>query len=257
MILRRRASLGTVHLDGVDDSIVIRGIDPGVPKENITAVDKMGGAGQRVTGSHWQTLEASVTYAIDIPKRQMTRRREVFDAVNAWAAKKGWLRMTEMPGRKMYADKVILPGSGDLWDWTAEYTIVFRAYNVPFWQDNEAARFESRTAAEGSVTAEVGGTARSVLDITFENKSGKVINNFWVEANGNRITLTGLNLGGSEKLTISHRTDGLLQMKAGSRNVYTKYTGADDLYVEPGNVAVTFKADRAGILTASSTGRWL
>lgn len=257
MILSKRVALGGVQLDELHDAIVIRSIDPGVPKESISAVSRMGGWGQRMTGQHWDTLEVSVTYAIDIPKREMILRRQVFEAVTAWALKKGWLTVNWMEGRRFYVDKVIIPGSGDLWNWTDEYTIVFRAYNVPFWQDELPANAVSNTAAGGRVWIQVGGNMPTVLDATFQNRSGMTINNLWVQAAGQRITLANLGLGGSSALTISHGTDGLLQIKIGSTSVYSKYTGADDLIVNPGNTAVDYSADRAGTLTVQSYGRWV
>ena len=257
MILSKRVALGGVQRDELHDAIVIRSIDPGVPKESISAVSRMGGWGQRMTGQHWDTLEVSVTYAIDVPKHNLAVRRQIFDAVNTWALRKGWLTVNWMEGRRFWVDKVIIPGSGDLWGWTDEYTIVFRAYNVPFWQDELPAQVASGTAASGRVWIQVGGNMPTVLDATFQNRSGMTINNFWVQANGQRITLSSLGLGGSATLTISHGTDGLLKIRIGSTSVYQKYTGADDLIVSPGSVAVDFGADRAGQLIVQSYGRWV
>lgn len=257
MILSRRVALGGVQLDELHDAIVIRSVDPGVPHEEVTAENRMGGWGQRMTGQHWETLEVSVTYAINIPKRELSLRRQIFDAVNNWALKKGWLTVNWMEGRRFYVDKVIIPGSGDLWNWTDEYTIVFRAYNVPFWQDELPATAVSDTAASGRVWIPVGGNMPTVLDATFLNRSGMTINNLWIQANGNRITLSSLGLGGSSSLTVSHGTDGLLKIKIGETSVYQKYTGADDLIVNPGSVAVDYGADRAGTLTVQSYGRWV
>ena len=257
MILTKRVALGGQQLDELHDAIVIRSIDPGVPLENISAVDRMGGSGQRITGSHWQTLDVSVTYAIDIPKRQMTERRAVFDLVNTWANRKGWLTVNWLDNRRMYVDKTILPGSGDLWEWTNEFTIVFRAYNVPFWTDEVPAQVAGGIAASGRVVIPVGGNTESVLDVSFRNRSNMTINNFWVQANGNRITLAGLGLGGSATLNIHHGTDGLLRIEVDGNSVYEKYSGADDLYVNPGSMAVDYAADRAGTLTATNYGRWI
>ena len=257
MVLSRRCSLGEKNLDKVHDSIVIQAVDPGVSKETVSAVDRMGGFGQRVTGQHWQTLEASVTFGIDLPKSAIEERREVFEAVKKWALRKGWLRMSEMPERRMYVDKVILPGSGDLREWTNSYTIGFRAYGVPFWQDENVQSAKSAVTSGGRVTVNVAGNTTSTLDVTFENRSGKTIDNFWVQAEGRRITLSGLNLGGSGTLSITHGTDGLMKIRIGSTSVYSKYTGADDLYVNPGDTPVDFDADRAGILTVTSCGRWI
>lgn len=257
MILSKRVALGGQQLDELHDAIVIRSIDPGVPNESISAVDRMGGAGSRITGDHFSTIDVSVTYAIDIPKRRMAERRAVFDLVNTWAMNTGWLVTNERPGKKIYIDKAVLPSAGDLWNWTSEYTLVFRAYNVPFWQNEQAALVASGTASSGSVWLQVDGNLDTVVDVTFENRSGMTINNFWVQVSGNRITLSSLGLGGSETLRIHHGTDGLLRIQIGSRSVYDRYTGADDLYTSPGARQVSFGADRAGILTAQCAGRWV
>lgn len=256
MILSRRVSLGGVQLDEIHESVVIQSMDPGVAHENVSAVNRMGGVGQRMTGQHWETLEAKVSYAIDIAKENITDRRAVFDAVNAWAKKKGWLRMNSMPGRMMYVDKVVLPSAGDLRKWTEEFPLTFRAYNVPFWQDETATQVTGNTAAGGTVVLDVPGMERTVLDAVFQNQSGKEVTRLTVTAGNYAITLTGLNLSGNGRLEISHGTDGLLQITADGTSVYSKYTGADDLYADPGSVNVSWTADRAGILTVSCRGRY-
>jgi len=257
MILSKRVALGDVQLDELHEAIVIRSINPGVPHENITAVSRMGGSGQRVTGQHWESLDVTVTYAIDIPKREMSLRRQIFDTVNAWAARRGWLTVNQMQNRKMYVDKVIFPSGGDMWDWLSEYTLTFRSYNVPFWQDITPAQAVSGITNNGSISLAVPGILTTTMDAYFENKSGMTINNFRITAGGNEIRLSSLGLGGTETLAINHGGDGLLQIKIGSRSVYHKYTGNDDLYVNPGPVGVSFSAERAGILTAYAWGRYV
>ena len=257
MILNRRAALGNAQLDELDERIVIRSIDPGVPKENIQAVSRMGGFGQRVTGQHWETLDASVNWAINEPKRELSERRRLFDLVNAWALRKGWLTMTGMDGRRLYVDKVILPGSGDLWNWTAEFTTTFRAYNVPFWQDETPATVTNGNITSGRMTIGVPGMVETVLDAEMKNISGMTIPNISISTGGRTITLNGVNLAGNATLTISHGTDGLLRITAGGVSVLDKRTGADDLNVEPGNNIVTIAAERAGSLTVRNWGRWI
>ena len=66
MILSKRVALGGVQLDEIHESIVIRSIDPGVPDETVQTTSRMGGAGQRITGSHWETLEVAVNFAINV-----------------------------------------------------------------------------------------------------------------------------------------------------------------------------------------------
>ena len=257
MILNRRAALGTAQLDELDSRIVIRAIDPGVPKENIQAVSRMGGSGQRVTAQHWDTLDAEVTWAIDVPKKELAERRRIFDLVNAWALQKGWLTLSEMPDRQMYVDKVIVPGSGDLWNWTGEYTTIFRAYNVPFWQGATPVAVANPSITSGTIRITIPGNVESVLDITAKNISGSAISNIAFSAAGRTITLNGVNLAAGATLEISHGTDGLLRITAAGTSKYSLKTGADDLIVSPGAVNVGVSSGGALQVTVRCTGRYI
>lgn len=253
MILTRRVALNGTQLDQIDQSIVIRSIDPGTPKETVQSVSKMGGFGQRITGRHWETIDVSVTYAIDIPKKRIADRRDVFDAVNAWAQVGGWLTVNYMAGRRLYADSVIVPSSEDLWNWTEEFTIIFRAYAVPFWQS------DTQTTSTSS-TITVPGTAPTVCDAEIENDSGSTIDALSVQVGRSAMSFSDLGLADGETLVISHAADGTLSIRIRNGSAYRsamdKRTGgsADDLYVNPGSNLITVSD---GAHTVSCYGRWL
>lgn len=260
MILSKRVALGGVQLDELHERIVVQSVDPGAPEENISTATPMGRWGERITGAHWTPLEVKITYGIDVSKDPdiggMELRREIFDLVNTWARKAGWLTYNAMPNKRVYIDKVVLPSAGDLWNWTESFDIILRAYNVPFWQDESAQQVTSAMITNGNMIVPVGGNMTTVLDAEFKNISGKTINNFYIAAGGNSLTLSSLGLGGTSTLLIHHGTDGMLRITAGGASAYSKRTGSDDLYVEPGNVNVTIRADRAGALTLRSFGRY-
>ena len=258
MILSKRVALGGVQLDEIHERIVVRRIDAGVPHENLQAVNRMGGAGQRLTGQHWESKDVTVGFAIDLPKEAFELRRQIWDRVISWALGKGWLTCNEAPGKRMYVDKVVLPGIGDLWEWTNEYTLTFRAYAVPFWQDETAAQVVSNNITSGRLWMDVPGHFRTVADVQLKNISGMTIPNLSVNAGGNAITLNGVNLTASETLTFSHGTDGYLRITAGSRNVYGYRTAgsADDLYLDPGSRAIDVSATRAVKATVAAFGRY-
>ena len=69
MILSRRVALGGVQLDEIHERIVIRSVDTSVPHEDVQAVNRMGGWGQRMTGNHWETLEVTVNAASTCRRR--------------------------------------------------------------------------------------------------------------------------------------------------------------------------------------------
>lgn len=262
MKLKRRIALGTSQLDEVDDSIVIRSINPGVPHESVSTVNLMGGSGQRVTAQHWEYLEVSVTYAINIPKEQLAERREVFDAANEWALGKGWLSINYMTGKRMWVDKVVIPGSGDLFEWNAEFTITFRAYAVPFWQDDTATEEEIAVADEGSGTIEVPGMQETVCEAEITNESGSTINTLSITVGNCSMSFTNLGLDDDERLVIGHGTDGILYIRIYTgdvlyRSAMAKRTGGnDELYVMPGENDITITGGDVSAVV-SCCGRYL
>ena len=263
MILSRRVKLNDVQLDQLGEEygfpIVIQRVDPGTTKENITAVDLMAGVGQRVTGSHFQTIDVQVTYGINIPKENLTARRAVFDLVNAWAVNGGWLMISEIPDRRVYIDKVILPSAQELRDWTAEFTITFRAYAVPFWQDAKPTQATRYGASQGSLQLQVNGNTDTVYNVKWTNISGASINSLRIYENGGS-SINIMNfppIGGSASIDITHTSKGLISVKSGSTDLYSYMTGDDDLFIRPGLHTIGFACPRAGRIELTAYGRYL
>lgn len=237
MRLARRIALNDSQLDEVNQSIVIRRIETGTPRRTVKAVNRMGRFGQRILTRHTETLECVVSFAIDRPKRDQAGRRSVLDAVNTWAVGGGWVTCTERPDRRMWADEVILPEPGDLWDWTGEYTITFRAYSVPYWQRiTPITQTEQNVSGRRTIVMPIGGNMPTVVNANITNNGSDTVNSFSIKAGGNTISLSEIGLEAQETLEISHRTDGLMQIKKGNTSLYDKRSAqsADDLVVEPG-----------------------
>ena len=259
MILSKRAALNGQQLDELHERIVIRSIDAGVPHEEVEAENIMNIFGQRIASQHWESLEVAVTYAIDVPKREMALRRQIFEAVNRWAGQKGWLTVNWMTDRRMWVDKVVYPSAGDMWNWTNEYTIVFRAYGLPFWQAITPSQINIPATAGGTWTIDVQGNVPSPVDVDFRNVSGMNIPYFSIRVGYSLLVFNNLGLGGGETLQITHGTSGLLSAKIGSRSVYDKLDpqSTDRLIADPGIMVVQMNATRAGNLNVRNYGGYV
>lgn len=256
MILSHRAALNGVELDSLDNRILIQGIEEAAGKEQISAVSLFGGAGQRITNQRRDTLDVTVRFSIRIKKNDMEAREEVFEKVSAWAAGGGWLTINYKPDRRLKVVCAQFAPAGDMWNWANSYSIVFRAYSIPYWQQATP----NKLMASGSTFNRqfgVAGSAQTVLDIEYKCNGG-TCTTFKVVAGRSTIELTGLALTSGQTLAIKHTEDGLLQITAGGRSVLDKRTAAssDDLYVSPGAVTVYIYAQQAGTVTISCAGRY-
>lgn len=258
MILSRRIALNGVQLDELYERIVIREISFGEVKETVSATGLMGGFGQRITGEHYETLEVTVSFAIMVPAKDMITRRRIYEEVCRWAMQKGWLTVNFMPERRLYVDKTQISGAGDLRSWDGEYSITFKAYSVPFWQDCVPVSVSKTSVSSSSFNMMIPGQFRTVADAEFTNTSGSAVTTFSLTVDGNTIVLTGLTLANNKKLSIYHEDNGILRIKADGTSVYDKRTGAsaDDLYASPGVAAVSMTAGGAGTLKVSVRGRY-
>lgn len=268
MKLTRRVALNGKQLDTVDDRIVISSVEPADGRENISAVDAASGYGQRVTGNRRSTLDMVVKFRIlehGHTKNGLQGRAEVLEKVNAWAADGGVLTVNYKPERRLNVILAQAPGEGSLWDYTKEFTITFRAYAIPYWeQENANSIVIGGSAATGSGTAVIDGSAKTQVNAQLYNNSGKEINTATVKVGSNTMEFSALALAGGETLVIDHTSNGLVRIRI--RNTVGGYrsamaarstSSANDFMVSPGNTACSFTAQRACRLTVSWRARYL
>ena len=266
MQMRHRVALDGVQLDGVDGRILISRIEEADGKEDISTVTLYGGSGSRVTSVHRGSLDVTVKFRIKLKKRDMAEREEVIEKVNAWAYAGGWLTVNYKADRRIRVFRAQAAGVGDPWDWTREYSIVFRACGVPYWQKESADSVMRTGVSSASLTLGVSGSEKSALDVEFQNTSGGTVNTFTVATGLSTVAFSSLGLANGETLVIDRSDNGkmcLLRLRirgsGGSwRSVMDKRTtGSDnDLWIAPGESRVTMSAGGSGKLTVSCHGRY-
>ena len=266
MILAHRIALNGVQLDELDDRINIKAIEEGAGKESIGTASTAGGAGQRITNRRRETLDVAVKFSMLITDDDTAARSALLEKINAWAVGGGWMTIGYKSNRRLYVVCAQAPGAGDQYEWTSVYTVTFRAYAMPYWEEENAVSGSTAVASSGSVTINVNGSAETDADILLENKSGMTINTVTVNAAGQQMRFGSLGLGGGESLQITHEIIGgqrLMQIyiRSGNnrRSALAKRTAdsEDDLYVQPGARAFSFSADRACKMTVSVRGRFV
>lgn len=266
MQMKRRVALNGVWLDEVDSRIVISGVEPADGRENITAVDAAAGYGQRITGSRRSTAEMIVKFRIlehGHSESGLQARAEVLEKVNAWAAAGGYLTVNYKPDRRLGVVLAQAPGEGSLWDYTKEFTITFRAYAVPYWEQETAKSVSfGGAASSGAGTVQADGSVKTQADVEVRNTSGMTINNVSITVGGNNMTFSGLGLGGSEALVIDH-VNGLVRIRIRNGSSYRSamamrsMDSADDFRLSPGSSRASFSAQRACAMTVSWRARYL
>ena len=263
MILTRRVALNGIWLDELDERIVVTGIKPADADENISTTDAAAGYGSRITGRGRTMLDVIVTFKLMINGRYgdgMLQASQLLERVNAWASNGGILTAAHKPDRRISVILAQAPGEDDLFQFgKKEYQITFRAYGVPYWEQETVRSVTfGGGSASGSNAIMVDGSAPTQVDVSLTNTSGMTINNATITVGGNTMYFENLGLGGGETLTIGH-SDGLIRIRIGSRSAMQMRTdsSANDFRVNPGGNGVWFSAQRACRMTVSWRGRYL
>jgi len=266
MRLNRRVSLEGVHLDSLDSRILITGVEESAGRDNVNGISYGFGDGQRVTGQRRDTLDVTVKFTLAVKPGDMTERSDVLEKICAWAVNGGILKTSARGSdRRLRVLCAQLPAGGDKYKFDSEYTIVFRAFTVPYWQNDKALEVSpKKEGASRTVSMDVPGTVPTPAAITITNKSGAKINTITVTAGSSVMTFAGLGLAADEKLVIDHVNSGkefyLRIRKGGSTMVsamaYRSTDSANDLWCGPGHVSFSVIAQRAVTYTVSVRGRF-
>lgn len=273
MILSRRVALDGRQMDQIDERVVIRGIEFGAGRDQVSAEALYGGTGSRVTSRHRDSLDITVRFALRLKRGDENARARLLEQVNGWAGDGGWLTTNLKADRKIRVICVSLPGDGEIRNWTQEYAIVFRAFGVPWWQE-ETGTSVSVSGGNATLTAYlvVNGYVPAPIDIEYRNAGNGAVTDLTVGIGPDtshpesRIILTGLGLAVGETLVIDHPDEGdkswlriRIRSTAGVyRSALDKRTGAssDDLQAGPGRKTVWITKTYSGTLTAACHGRF-
>ena len=259
MILKRRVALGGVQLDSLDNRIIIKSIDEAAGKESISAVSLGAGNGQRITAKRRDTLDVTVKFALKIKNDDMAARSTLLDTVNAWARPGGWLTVGHRSGKRLNVILAQAPGGGDICAWSNEFSMTFRAYAQPYWEDATATTVTLSQDDEGTGSITVPGSAETVAEVSIQNKSGSSISTVAVTVNGCGMAFSGLSMANNDVLVIDHLQTGrtyALRAMVGISSVLANKTGADEFILKPGENDISYSAGGDVIVTVSARGRY-
>lgn len=256
MILRHRAALNGVQLETLDPRILVTGISELAPSMNVNTTPRWG-MGTNLTKNVPASLDVQVKFSIRIKKQDQAGRAEVFSMVNGWAAGGGYLTVSHREGKRIRVSCNGITAFDDPVKWTTEYTITFRAYEAPYWED---AREWSDTFTGSSIAARViaRGNLPTVADMYIRNDGSSSISSLTITANGKTMAFSSLSLAAGHTLAIEHDEHGFLTIKDGSTSKMSARTlsSVDDIELVPGPNEITVSSSRQMTVEVRHRGRW-
>ena len=262
MVTKLQVSLNNVLLHGLDNSIVIQGIDEQVVNTNPTAVSRAGLNGQR-----FQTMEKryrDVVVSFAIREKRFGVRRQIYDKVCKWARDGGELRVGyRNSDTVLYVVCTALPALGNVSRWADPMTMTFRAYDIPCWIELIGIGHAPADAStDVSLNLPNEGSMPTKLEVICANQSGSTCNTVTITSGGQKIRLTSLGLANGETLFINYDSRDIqrIYIRNGStnRSVLAKRTvdSNDDIWIPPRTTPVLVQSDVVLSLNFFARGRY-
>ena len=260
MITKHAITLNGVALHALDESIITQSVRESAAQVKYNTLPAASGRGQWAGRETRQSLDVTVQFAIR-EKRDMRLRSDVLDKVMRWAHGGGWLETRYRPGRRLHVRLVQFPNPGDVRVWNDSMTMIFRAYEIPYWQEVIADEAQHSNVNFYNLIVSMRGTADTPMEA--EVTARAAVDDVSFGVGGQVMQLRGLGMRSGDVLVIRHDVYDRLQLVVRSgdteRNVYAKRTvdSVDDVMLSPGRNNVQVASNANCDWNVSARGRWL
>lgn len=253
---RYRISVGGTHLDNINDKIWILDIQYPPPEIEKSIDNPAGRDGGIITKKTRRAATVTVTFGLYI--YDTAERNAVCQEIKTWAAAGGTLKTNDKPGLALYnavCDQY--PDIESAKNWTDPLTVVFSAYDFPYWEEMEKTEITLK-GTNTSGTINIPGNAGDVrVEATVTTQAA--ISWFELSAGDTKIRVNK-SIANGKTITISYTKDGIMRIREGSTSILDKRSAEsnDDLLVTSGERnAFRIKASGKIKVDFSTRGAWL
>ena len=251
-------SLDNKKLTSISPYIIIKSVEEQSPNVNIAVTSVASGIGQRVTQIERRFMDVVVKFAINLMKGHESQRTQILNDVNKWGAEGKTLRVSNRPNVHLSVMMVTQLAPGYVRKWNEEYSITFRAYTVPFWENDEVTSVTLKNQSSASASLSLSSNAKTPLRVYVKNTSQSSLTSIEFSCNGKKIKIDGLSVASGGNVDVDYE-NGLITIETNGKSAYSKRTAdsSDDVWLFPGGNTVSFKSNVAAEWQVYCYERWL
>lgn len=232
MRTRYSCRLNGVDISDVDESIILLDVVAQPPVSEIKTTALYGADGQRVGRRNINSMSVEIKF--EIHEKDIERRAYVMERVAKWAYGGGELTIRERPGRRL---NVVCESFAalDALKWTSAMTIVFTAFEIPYWEDVNPETATVNGDGEATIYAP-GFAAAARISATVKNTGESTITAVELTAGETKIKWDGLEIPAGGVLEVGYDDKAVFYAKVDSQSVLGKRTAesSDELRMEAG-----------------------
>jgi hypothetical protein len=186
----------------------------------------------------------------------MNVRMDVINAVNAWAAKGGTLKVSYRGNQTLNVVLYQPASPGDIRDYNTELELVFAADGWPYWKA-EMAREHLLSRTNESKLIEIEGNAPALVDaVVYVNTT---LNSISIVVGESMIEIVNLNLPAGARIKIEHDQNGIMNLTHNGKSIYAMLsdTSGDCLITSGGSEYVSIATSSSVDVQLTVHGRYL
>lgn len=256
MITRYDVRLDGRSISDVDPSVIVTDIVYNQPMEQMEQTSL---AGRDGSSMRRRTRSASVSVSVEIHEQDPRARMEVCRRLQSFAMRGGVLTTSDRPGQRLRVVCTQPPVISSALRWTQLETIIFTAYDVPYWEDIRQTSLSVASSGSGG-SLYISGTARvTPVSVSVTNTSSSVVNTLTVTVGDTSMSFASLGLASGAKLVIDYDDAQRLRIRIGNTSKMDKRTAesSDDLLAVCNQAtSVTVAANASVTAVCTARGRW-
>lgn len=253
MRTRYDAWMDGVAMSSLHDDLAVLDIEYEAPSISNTVFKRAQGSGGYV-GDRYQE-SSGVTIHFELHIYDPAERQRVCAAVCKWAQGR-ILQTTDRPDQRLLCICDEYPAISSASKWTDPLAVVFRAYSIPYWQEQNPVMV-TLTGTLDDDTLYVPGNA-GYARVEAEISAVEALTSVTLTAGQTSIVLSGMSVPAEGVIRIYYDDEGFLRITLGSTSIMDKRTGDDDLLVPCGErSAVSLASDGTCTCRFSVRGLWL
>lgn len=206
-----RVYLGGVGLHEISRDVLVTAVSEGAPATQRQTMARGSRVGQWVSDEARSYLEIAVCFALR-NRRDTQKRAETLERVCAWAAGGGILTVSYRPERQLRVVCEALPEAGSMREWTSEYELRLRAYDVPYWEDEREAVCTVRASGHEGVLVRRG-TACTPASFAARNAGSGTVQALEIAVGDSHMAFANLALASGETLCLDDAQDGTQRIR--------------------------------------------
>lgn len=242
MISRYIVTLNGISLESLHPAIVITDVQyPNVEyqRESIGSVKR---DGARIYRSYKEKSEVAVKFMVR--EYDISSRQSICMSICEWAKNGGRLMINDRQLKFLDCLTDSLPGIDSAKNWADELTIVFAAYNIPYWQDVVPTEMRPPTARQHSVSKLVPGNAPwtfvealVVPEETMTHASFGIFCDASGATNDHKLfNVLGVSVPAGHTFRVGYSASGILEIQDNDTTLLAYHQGKDDLIAVCGSV---------------------